>query len=226
MDKAKILLVEDDPNLGKILKDYLSAKSYETTLCVNGKEGLEAYQEGGFQLCILDVMMPVMDGFTLARKIRKVDSDIPILFLTAKSMKEDTIEGFNIGADDYVTKPFSMEELLLRIHAILRRTGSDSRINSAYAIGKYRFDVSRQLLVLGKDEQRLTSKETELLSLLCSSKNQTLERGEALKKIWGDDSYFNARSMDVYITKIRKYLKGDPSIEIINVHGKGFRLQD
>ena len=226
MDKLNVLLVEDDPNLGKILKDYLSAKSYAPTLCVNGKEGLDAFKEGGFQLCILDVMMPVMDGFTLAREIRKADPEIPLLFLTAKSMKEDAIEGFKIGADDYVKKPFSMEELLLRINAIMRRSGTEIRLASTYEIGQCHFDVTKQLLTLGDQEKRLTSKESELLALLCSRKNKTLDRGDALKKIWGDDSYFNARSMDVYITKIRKYLKGDPSIEIINVHGKGFRLQD
>jgi len=225
MDRLNVLLVEDDPNLGRILKEYLSAKSFNPTLCVNGKQGLKAYKQGGFQLCILDVMMPVMDGFTLAREIRKADPDIPLLFLTAKSMQEDAIEGFKIGADDYVKKPFSMEELLLRINAIMRRSGTETRLASTYEIGQYYFDVTKQLLTIGDQEQRLTSKESDLLALLCSRKNKILERGDALNTIWGDDSYFNARSMDVYITKIRKYLKGDPSIEIINVHGKGFRLQ-
>jgi len=227
MEKIKVLVVEDDTNLGTILSEYLEGKGYEPSLFKNGQEGFDAYISGGYQFCILDIMMPVKDGFTLAKEIRKIDNEIPILFLTAKSLKEDTIEGFKIGADDYVTKPFSMEELLLRMDAILRRTGGRTGVKNAeasYEIGSFHFECQKQTLTRGKTVQKLTSKESELLGILCANGNETLERAYALKKIWGDDSYFNARSMDVYIAKLRKYLKSDTSIEIINVHGKGFKL--
>jgi len=227
MKKIKVLVVEDDINLGTILSEYLEAKGYDPSLYKNGQEGFDAYLKGGYQFCILDIMMPVKDGFTLAKEIRKNDKEIPILFLTAKSLKEDAIEGFKIGADDYVTKPFSMEELLLRMDAILRRTGNDSKfakMQESYDIGSFHFECKNQILSRGKFVQKLTSKESGLLEMLCASGNDTLERTYALKKIWGDDSYFNARSMDVYITKLRKYLKSDTDIEIINVHGKGFKL--
>ena len=228
MEKSKlnILLAEDDKNLGTVLKAYLDAKSYQCTLCVNGKEALEAYHENEFDFLILDVMMPVMDGFTLAREIREIDKTTPILFLTAKSLQEDVMEGFNVGADDYLSKPFHMDELLARIEAILRRAQAKKTAKPAdsYVIGKYSFDVTRHILSSDGQDQKLTSKEAALLEMLCANKNETLDRSEALKKIWLDDSYFNARSMDVYVTKLRKYLKGDPSLEILNVHGVGFKL--
>ncbi|MDP2423573.1 MAG: response regulator transcription factor [Bacteroidales bacterium] len=226
-ERLKVLLAEDDRNLGNILKSYLDAKNYETTLCVNGQEALQAYAKNQFDICIVDVMMPVMDGFMLAKEIRLDNKHIPILFLTAKSLQEDKIKGFELGADDYITKPFSMEELLVRMKAVLRRStqgplpGEDV---STFHIGNFVFDVNRQLLSLDIITIKLTSKETELLKLLCESMNHVLDRRIALHKIWNDDSYFNARSMDVYITKLRKYLKKDPTIELINVHGIGFKL--
>ena len=226
--KLKILVVEDDPNLGTILSEYLEAKGYETELCTNGQKGFDAFIANSFDFCILDIMMPVKDGFTLAKEIRKTDKIVPMIFLTAKAMKEDTIEGLKIGADDYVTKPFSMEELLLRIKAVLRRTTGDTETGKKreqlFLLGKYRFDYNKRLITIGKEHENLTSKENELLRLLCVNVNDILERSYALKVIWEDDSYFNSRSMDVYIAKLRKYLKEDPQIEIINVHGKGFKL--
>lgn len=225
-NSLKILLAEDDKNLGTVLKAYLDAKNYQCTLCVNGKEALENYKENEFDFLILDVMMPVMDGFTLAREIRETDQTTPILFLTAKSLQEDVMEGFKAGGDDYLSKPFHMDELLARIEAILRRAQSKKTAKSvdSYTIGKYTFDVIRHILSIDGQDQKLTSKEAALLELLCANKNETLDRSEALKKIWLDDSYFNARSMDVYVTKLRKYLKGDSTIEILNVHGVGFKL--
>ena len=225
--KTKVLLAEDDKNLGNILKTYLEAKGFPTVLCPNGKEALESFKRSEFDFCILDVMMPVMDGFTLAKEIRKIDKEVPFLFLTAKAMQEDKIHGFEVGADDYLTKPFSMEELLLRIKAIIRRSSDTNKIdkeNPIFNFGKYQFDFNRQMLVIDKHQQKLTSKEAELLRLLCENVNNVLDRSAALNKIWYDDSYFNARSMDVYITKLRKYLKDDPDVELINVHGVGFKL--
>lgn len=222
--EIKILLAEDDHNLGTILKAYLEAKGYPTKLYVNGKEAYDAYTREKFDFCILDVMMPVKDGFTLAKEIRKADRKIPILFLTAKSMQEDRIEGLQLGADDYLTKPFSMEELLLRIKAILRRAVSVLGEQSIFKLGKYMFDYSHQTLTVKEDVQKLTSKEAELLKLLAENLNSVLDRSIALNRIWNDDSYFNARSMDVYIAKLRKYLKDDPGIELLNVHGIGFKL--
>jgi DNA-binding response OmpR family regulator len=229
MDKSPInlLLAEDDHNLGNLLKNYLDAKGYDTTLCVNGEEAVNAFGKKEFDFCILDIMMPVKDGFTVAREIRAVNRRVPILFLTAKSMQEDKLKGFEAGADDYLTKPFSMEELLLRMHAILRRTdetGKGSAQDSVFRIGAYTFDFNRQQLELDGNERKLTSKEAGLLRLLCLHANDTLSRSEALNEIWHDDSYFNARSMDVYIVKLRKYLKEDPKVELINVHGVGFKL--
>lgn len=226
-NKTKVLLAEDDKNLGNILKTYLEAKGFPTVLCPNGKEALESFKRSDFDFCILDVMMPVMDGFTLAKEIRKIDKDVPFLFLTAKAMQEDKIHGFEMGADDYMTKPFSMEELLLRIKAIIRRSADTNKIdeeNPIFTFGKYQFDFNRQLLIIGKTKNKLTSKESALLRLLCENSNNVLDRSVALNKIWFDDSYFNARSMDVYITKLRKYLKADPKVELINVHGVGFKL--
>jgi two-component system OmpR family response regulator len=224
-EKIKILLAEDDENLGSLLKEYLKAKSFDADWVTDGEKAFKKFESGSYDICVLDVMMPVKDGFTLAKEIRMMNRDMPIIFLTAKSMKEDVFEGFSIGADDYITKPFSMEELLYRIEAILRRTKGDSATKqSVYTIGKYQFDTNKQLLTLGDNSQKLTTKESELLKLLCNNANQILERNFALKAIWIDDNYFNARSMDVYITKLRKYLKEDPSIEIMNIHGKGYKL--
>jgi DNA-binding response OmpR family regulator len=226
-EKLKILLVEDDTNLGTLLREYLEAKGYSTTLAVNGKQGFDAFSKDKFSLCILDVMMPVKDGYTLAKEIRAIDTNVPIVFLTAKSMKEDTLEGFNAGADDYITKPFSMEELLVRIKAILRRTEIKVNANDSqteFNIGKYKFDYQHQTLDMKGSQQKLTTKEADLLKLLCLHANDILDRNFALKAIWNDDNYFNGRSMDVYIAKLRKYLKDDPGVEIINVHGKGFKL--
>ncbi len=226
--KVKILLAEDDKNLGNVLRSYLEVKGFETTLCVNGQEAMNAYEKGNYGFCIVDVMMPVKDGFTLVKEIREKDKSIPVLFLTAKSMQEDKLRGFEVGADDYLTKPFSMEELLVRIQAILRRAQERKGgeiANNVFKIGDYIFDFNRQLLKLdGNDDQKLTSKEAALLRLLAMHINDVLDRSFALKEIWNDDSYFNARSMDVYITKLRKFLRGDKSVELINVHGIGFKL--
>jgi len=224
--KAKILLAEDDENLGMLLREYLTAKGYETALFKDGEEALEGFYKDNYDLCILDVMMPKMDGFTLAKNIRKENTMVPFLFLTAKSMKEDILEGFSLGADDYMTKPFSMEELLFRMQAILRRTGNKASGQEQwiFEIGDFTFDAQKQTLTHDGTEQKLTTKENELLKLLCEHKNDLLERNYALKQIWSEDSYFNARSMDVYITKLRKYLKADPTIQILNIHGKGYKL--
>lgn len=224
--KKKILLAEDDSNLGALLRTYLSAKNYDTTLAMNGKSALKAFSSETYDLCILDIMMPEMDGLVLAKSIRNINPSMPIIFLTAKNQKEDIIEGFKTGADDYITKPFSMEELLYRIEAILRRTNSSFALKTedVYRIGNYTFDHKRQLLTHGDQTTTLTTKESELLKLLCRHKNEILERNYALRSIWIDDNYFNARSMDVYITRLRKYLKKDPSVKILNIHGRGYRL--
>ena len=226
MKKAAILLVEDDHNLGPLLRNYLNLKDYDTILATDGAQGLKSFKKGRFALCILDVMMPEIDGFTLSREIRVIDPDVPVIFLTAKNLKEDVLEGFKSGADDYMTKPFSMEELVYRIEAILRRSVKrESDVKQlVYKIGEFTFDTMKQLLIRGEQITKLTTKESELLELLCSHRNEILERNFALKAIWSDDNYFNARSMDVYITKLRKYLRDDPSIEILNIHGKGYKL--
>ncbi|HPE87588.1 MAG: response regulator transcription factor [Bacteroidales bacterium] len=223
-ENIKVLLAEDDPNLGQILQSYLKAKGFPTRLCVNGKEALETFHKEVYDFCILDVMMPVKDGFRVAEEIRKTNNTIPILFLTAKSMQEDKLKGFEVGGDDYLTKPFSMEELLARISAILRRVEKKDDNATFYQIGNYTFDYNLHLLKFGEKEQKLTSREADLLKLLCNHKNEVLDRSYALKKIWLDDSYFNARSMDVYIAKLRKYLKEDESVQLMNVHGIGFKL--
>ncbi|GAB1419235.1 response regulator transcription factor [Bacteroidales bacterium] len=222
--QMKILLAEDDKNFGTILKAYFEAKGFQTTLCGDGHEALERFKREDFNFCVFDVMMPVMDGFTLAAEVRKLDKKVPMLFLTAKNMEADKLKGFELGADDYLTKPFSMEELLLRMKAIMRRSAEDTVRPTVFQIGSFTFDYNRQLLIRGNEESRLTSKESELLRLLCENVNNVLDRSVALNKIWYDDSYFNARSMDVYITKLRKYFKEDPSIELMNVHGVGFKL--
>jgi two-component system, OmpR family, response regulator len=224
-EKLNILLCEDDENLGMLLREYLQAKGYNAELCPDGDAGYKSFIKGKFDICVLDVMMPKKDGFTLAKEIRSANSEVPIMFLTAKTLKEDILEGFKIGADDYITKPFSMEELTLRIEAILRRVrGKKSKEVSSYQIGRFVFDTKKQILSIGTKATKLTTKESELLSLLCSHQNEILQRDFALKSIWVDDNYFNARSMDVYITKLRKHLKDDESVEIINIHGKGYKL--
>ena len=226
--KQHFLLAEDDENLGALLSTYLNSKGFQIKWVKNGEEAISYYHSfnNAIDFIILDVMMPIKDGFTLAKEIRRVNTDIPIIFLTAKSMKEDTIQGFAIGADDYVKKPFSMEELLMRIKAVLRRTQTNpkNQQQDEYTIGKFMFNKKTQVLKGGEEDKKLTSKETDLLELLAINLNDVLDRTYALKKIWGDDSYFNSRSMDVYITKLRKYLKSDDRVEIINVHGKGFKL--
>lgn len=224
-DKLTILLCEDDENLGMLLREFLMAKGYNVDLFPDGEKGYKAFLKGKYDLCVLDVMMPKKDGFTLAQEIRAVNAEIPIVFLTARNMKEDILEGFHLGADDYLTKPFSMEELVSRISAILRRVrGKKEKEITMYRIGGFTFDTQKQTLVIGDVTKKLTTKESELLALLCAHMNDILERNYALKTIWVDDNYFNARSMDVYITKLRKLLKDDPAIEIINIHGKGYKL--
>ncbi len=223
--KNRILLAEDDENLGSLLQEYLQAKNYEADWVTNGEKAFRHFEQFHYDLCLLDVMMPVKDGFTLASEIRILNSEIPIIFLTAKSMKEDVLKGFSLGADDYITKPFSMEELLFRIEAILRRTkGTRGGDKNQWEISTFTFDTQKQLLTGTGTQQKLTTKESDLLKLLCNNMNQVLERNFALKAIWMDDNYFNARSMDVYITKLRKYLKPDSKVQIINVHGKGYKL--
>ena len=224
-DKIKLLLVEDDPNLGSLLKDYLDAKGHQCVLRTNGEDGYSSFVNESFEFVILDVMMPAKDGFTLAKDIRGIDQKVPILFLTAKSHSEDKLKGFEIGADDYITKPFSMEELMARISAIHRRTYNDNSTKDFnFTIGDFIFDTKLQLLKSEHHNHKLTTKESDLLKLLCKNENAILERNHALKAVWGDDNYFNGRSMDVYIAKLRKYLKSDERIQIINVHGKGFKL--
>lgn len=226
MKIKKILLAEDDNNLGQLLRNYLNVKKFEATLTVNGEEALIEFRRGNYDICILDIMMPEMDGITLASEIRKINPEIPVIFLTAKNQKEDIIEGFRAGADDYITKPFSMEELIYRIEAIMRRVVEPAvnRKLDHYDLGEYKFDTLKQLLTFRDHTMKLTTKESELLELLCRHRNEVLERNYALKAIWIDDNYFNARSMDVYITKLRKYLKKDTSVKILNVHGKGYKL--
>lgn len=222
-----ILLVEDDPNLGLVLQEYLQIKAgYSVQLCKDGEEGLKAFFQQQFDLCIFDVMMPKKDGFSLGREVRAVNQQIPIIYATAKSMMEDKVEGFQLGADDYITKPFRIEELLLRIQAILKRVSTMEKVEEErnFSVGKFNFDYVSQTLSNGSSNVKMSGKEADLLRLLCLRKNQVLTREEALLKIWNDDSYFNGRSMDVYLSKIRKYLKDDEDVEIINVHGKGFKL--
>ncbi len=215
-EKLRILLCEDDENLGMLLREYLQAKGYNADLFADGESGYKAFLKGKYDIC---VSLAIFD------EIRTVNSEVPIIFLTAKSLKEDILEGFKIGADDYITKPFSMEELVMRIEAILRRVkGKKGKEITMYKIGKFTFDTQKQVLIADDKPTKLTTKESELLSLLCAHVNEILERNFALKTIWIDDNYFNARSMDVYITKLRKHLKADPSIEIINIHGKGYKL--
>lgn len=225
----KILLVEDDPNLGMLLEDYLSLKGkFDVTLCVDGEEGLIAFTANDYDICILDVMMPKKDGFTLAKDIRKTNPNVPIIFATAKGMMEDKTEAYSLGGDDYITKPFRIEELLLRINALLKRVSTKNQTPeikpTKFDIGNYHFDYQTQIIYLGEQTQKVSTKEAELLHLLCLKMNAVLTREEALLQIWHDDNYFNGRSMDVFLSKLRKYLKEDPKVEIINVHGRGYKL--
>ncbi|REJ83607.1 MAG: DNA-binding response regulator [Bacteroidetes bacterium] len=226
--RNKILLVEDDPNFGSVLKNYLELNDYEVELCPDGMKGYEQFSSGKFDLCILDVMMPRKDGFSLARDIREKDKNIPIIFLTAKTMKDDMLSGFQAGADDYITKPFDSEVLLYKLKAVLKRSADKHHDSDQkeFDLGKFHFNYDHRTIKAGDSSQKLSPKEADLLRMLCIYKNELLPREKALKEIWGDDNYFNARSMDVFITKLRKYLKEDPSLDIINIHGKGFRLID
>ena len=222
----KILLVEDDMNLGFVIQDNLKMNGYKVHLAKNGKSGLQAFNQKNFDLCILDIMLPLKDGFSLAQDIRKVDQKIPIIFLTAKTMNEDKIKGFLSGADDYITKPFVMDEFLLRIKAILKRTGLNSTKKSGYNIGKLHFDTKNFILKGANKEISLTKKEAEILKILCSKKGMVVERELILNMVWGDDNYFNGRSLDVFISKLRKYLYLDKNISLDNIHGIGFCLKE
>ena len=221
------MLLEDDPNLGLVLQDHLASNGFAVTLKVNGEEGLAETKRKRFALCLVDVMMPKKDGFTFARQFRANNSMTPVIFLTAKSLKEDRIEGLTIGADDYITKPFSVEELLLRIRAVLKRSepaAAHQTQPSVISLGKLKFDRDKQILRSRLGTQKLTSKESQLLELLCSHQNEVLLRNDILKELWGDDSYYNSRSLDVFVSKIRKYLSRDSSLELISAHGKGYKL--
>jgi len=231
-EETKILLVEDDRNFGDVLRSYLEMNDFDVELATDGEAGKEAFTKGQYDLCIFDVMMPKKDGFTLAKEIREDDKTTPIIFLTAKNMKEDIIEGFKMGADDYISKPFNSEELLFRIKAILRRAQSlnnPAEVQAEFEIGKYHFNYPIRILTYKdgqeKHQEKLSPKEAELLRMFCMYENQVLARSEALTKIWGEDTYFTARSMDVFVTKLRKYLKMDEQLEIVNIHGNGFLLK-
>lgn len=225
MEPIKILFAEDDVNLAKVLMAYLTEKGYEVSHATNGEIAYELFCQNSFDICLIDVMMPLMDGFTLAQEIRKVDKKIPLIFLTAKSLQEDMIKGLSIGGDDYITKPFPRDVLLARIQALLRRTVQTEEDNGIIQLtDSIVFDKKRQLMTINGVEKKITTREVELLQLLIEKKNDILERGYALKKIWGDDSWYNSRNMDVYINKLRKLFKEDNSIQIINVHGVGFKL--
>ena len=225
-NKPNILLCEDDPNLGLVLKNFLELNDMDVILERDGRLGLAAFQREKIDLCLIDVMMPKMDGFTLAEEIRDINPDVPLFFLSAKSMKEDQIKGYNLGADDYITKPFDSDVLLLKIKAILKRNEEQNKevVNTEYDLGQYHFVPKLRELSFGDKKTTLSPKENELLKMLSEYKNDLLQRDQALKKIWGNDNYFNGRSMDVYIAKLRKYLKEDPNVEIVNIHGNGFRL--
>jgi len=227
LEKSKILLVEDDANLGQVLKNYLELHDYIVELCRDGILGLAAFRREKFDLCLLDVMMPNMDGFTLAEEIRNVDPDVPLFFLSARSMKEDLITGYKLGADDYIAKPFDSEVLLHKIKAILKRNQEIQDKNPSqieFGIGDYHFNSKLRILTFNGKEVTLSPKENALLQMLCEFKNDLLPRDQALKRIWGSDTYFNGRSMDVYIAKLRKYLSDDENVSIVNIHGNGFRL--
>ena len=223
--KRKILLVEDEKNFGMVMRDYLSMNGYEVTLCENGELGLDVFKKETFDLCIVDVMMPKKDGFTLAAELKTLNKNIPFVFLTARGMREDMIKGYKLGADDYLTKPFDSEVLLLKLKAILNRNSSDNSNEFLHEIGKFSFNAKLRTLKSEKNkEEKLSPKEAALLNLLCHHKNDVLPREKALKQIWNDDSYFTGRSMDVYIVKLRKYLASDSNVEINNLHGNGYSL--
>jgi len=224
MAEHRILLLEDDPNLGFVIRDHLEAHGFSVTLKTNGVDGLAEVSNSSFDLLLVDVMMPKKDGFTFTREVRAGGDETPIIFLTAKGLKEDRVEGFRIGGDDYVTKPFSIDELLLRIKAVLRRTLGRPAPGGVFRLGKISFDSRRQILVAGGSEQNLTTRESQLLALLAARPNEVVGRPEILTTIWGEDTIFNGRSLDVFVSKLRKYLAADPSVEIKSVHGKGYRL--
>jgi len=226
--KTKILLVEDDLNLGFLLTEYLEDNGFEAKCCVDGEQGLSAWNSGGFDFCILDIMLPKLDGFSLAKLIREQNKNVPIILLTAKSMKDDKIHGFNLGIDDYITKPFDEEELLCRINAILVRSSSSKKDveENIFQIGDYQFDRANQALLFKANKRRLTKKESEVLEVLCLSKNNITKRDEILFNIWGDNNYFAGRSLDVFITKLRKYLKDDPKVKIDGIPTVGYILSD
>lgn len=227
MEKTRILLAEDDPNLGTLLKRFLITKGFDVQWAQNGYTAFEKFGNNTFDLCVFDVMMPEMDGFQLTSEIRKLDKNIPVIFLTAKSMPDDILNGFSVGADDYVRKPFEMEELVARIKAVMKRSNieanNESR-NSTFKMSKTEFDPEIRIVKIGESEKKLTTKENQLLHLLAKNQNEILDRQATLRAIWGEDNYFNGRSMDVYIAKLRKILKEDPKLEILNEHGKGFKL--
>jgi DNA-binding response OmpR family regulator len=226
--ETKILLVEDDLNLGFVIQDALKMNHFKVTLAKDGKEGLKVFSENDFDICLFDVMLPKKDGFSLAEDVRKLNAQIPIIFLTAKSQTEDKIKGFKLGADDYITKPFNMDELVLRIEAILKRSGGGVVTESQFhfSIGSYSFDAANYILSQGNESKTLTKKEADILKILCEQKGKVVERELILNMVWGDDSYFNGRSLDVFITKLRKYLVADSSVSIKNIHGVGFSLED
>ena len=221
---ARILLVEDDPNLGFVIKDNLQYKGYQVTLRQDGEAGGTAFEHDAFDLCILDIMMPKKDGFSLAKSIREKNKNVPILFVTAKTMLEDKVEGFKSGGDDYITKPFSMEELCLRIEVFLKRSAPAPK-DTVVPLGNFLFDRQNLKLTHPAGSKTLTQKESDVLSLLCQHRDRVLKREEILKEVWGDDDYFLGRSMDVFISKLRKYLRNDPAVQIVNYHGVGFRLE-
>lgn len=225
MDRKRILLVEDDPSLGYVIQDNLALKGYDVTLCSDGAEGESAFLQSSFHLCILDVMLPKKDGFSLAHSIREKSTEVPIIFLTAKAMLEDKLKGFQTGADDYITKPFSLDELFYRVEVFLRRTGDKNIGEKVMKVGKFQFDPFSFTLRHDNQEKTLTQKEAEVLQLLYRNRDRVLKREEILTQVWGDDDYFMGRSMDVFISKLRKYLKTDPDIQIVNYHGVGFRLE-
>ncbi len=224
--KQHIFLVEDDLSFGAVLKSYLELNDYDVTWVDDGKYAVEKFKNGNYHICILDVMLPNIDGFTIGTEIRRIDKNIPMVFLTAKTLKEDILKGYNVGADDYITKPFDTEVLLCKIQAIIKRQSTEP-VNDEilFVLGTYKFDSKLRSISRDGEKQKLSPKEADLLKLLCQNKNELLSRETALRKIWGEDGYFTARSMDVFITKLRKYLKDDPNIEIKNIHGSGFLLE-
>lgn len=226
-EKLHVLLVEDDPNMGELVKDALEDNEFQVTLCTDGKEGLSTFIKGNFNICVLDVMMPHMDGFTLAQRIKKLSPETPFMFLTAKGDMQDKMEGYEIGADDYLTKPFSIKELVMRINVIARRLHGNlatTSENSQFDLGQLHFDYAKRELGHSDDMHRISSKEAELLKLFCVNANKVVRREFLLRNVWGDDDYFSSKSMDVYISRLRKLLKSEPEVQIINIHGTGYRF--